>query len=368
MNFGRVVSSQLHNFSDASGEGYGAVTYLRVVNEAGNVHCAFLMGKSRQTPQKSVTIPRLELSAAVVATRLNRMMQHELDVAVHEKFFWTDSTCVLSYIAKKEKRFQTFVANRITAIHEGSRPDQWNYVDTGSNPADDASRGLSAEELIHKNRWTNGPPFLWEAEDRWPKQPEIPVELKEDDPEVKRERKPFSVASTVEPDFLNRMVQSCSSWYRLKKLMAWILRSRSNLLRECCRRKEDKAKVLISGKSMPISVEEMRSAEIEVLKYVQRQSFREELVCLQGKESEVKPKKSVRVRSARSVKKSSSIVKLDPELRDGLLCVGGRLRHAPIEQEQRHPVILPKKHHVVDLIVSITICFLDILVKNMCSP
>ena len=95
----------------------------------------------------------------------------------------------------------------------------------------------------------------------------------------------------------------------------------------------------------------MHSAEIEVLKYVQRQCFREELVCLQGKESEVEVKKSVRARSTRSVKKSSSIAKLDPELRDGLLCVGGRLRHAPIEQEQRHPVILPKKHHVVDLIV-----------------
>ena len=170
--------------------------------------------------------------------------------------------------------------------------------------------------------------------------------------EVKRERKTFSVASTVEADFLNQMVQSCSSWYRLKKLMAWILRYRSNLLRECSRRKEGTAKVLTSGIPSPISVEEMHSAEIEVLKYVQRHCFREELVCLQRKESsEVELKKSVRARSARSVKKSSSIAKLDPELRDGLLCVGGRLRHASIEQEQRHPVILPKKHHVVDLIV-----------------
>ena len=345
------MSSQLHNFSDASGEGYGAVTYLRVVNEAGNVHCAFLMGKSRQTPQKSVTIPRLELSAAVVATRLNKMMQHELDVALEEEFFWTDSTCVLSYITNKEKRFQTFVANRITTIHEGSRPDQWNYVDTDSNPADDASRGLSAEDIIHQSRWINGPPFLWEAEDRWPKRPEISVEIKEDDPEVKRERKTFSVASTVEADFLNRVVQSCSSWYKLKKLMAWILRYRSNLLRECRRRKEGTAKVLVSEIPSPISVEEMHSAEIEVLKYVQRQCFREELVCLQGKESKVELKKSVRARRTGSVKKSSSIAKLDPELRDDLLCVGGRLRHAPIEQEQRHPVILPKKHHVVDLIV-----------------
>ena len=350
-NFGRIVSSQLHNFSDASGEGYGAVTYLRVVNEAGNVHCAFLMGKSRQTPQKSVTIPRLELSAAVVATRLNKMMQHELDVALEEEFFWTDSTCVLSYITNKERRFQTFVANRITTIHEGSRPDQWNYVDTDSNPADDASRGLSAEDIIHQSRWINGPPFLWEAEDRWPKRPEISVEIKEDDPEVKRERKTFSIASTVEADFLNRAVQSCSSWYKLKKLMAWILRYRSNLLRECRRRKEGTAKVLVSEIPSPISVEEMHSAEIEVLKYVQRQCFREELVCLQGKESKVELKKSVRARRTGSVKKSSSIAKLDPELRDGLLCVGGRLRHAPIEQEQRHPVILPKKHHVVDLIV-----------------
>ena len=309
------------------------------------------MGKSRQTPQKSVTIPRLELSAAVVATRLNKMMQHELDVALEEEFFWTDSTCVLSYITNKEKRFQTFVANRITTIHEGSRPDQWNYVDTDSNPADDASRGLSAEDIIHQSRWINGPPFLWEAEDRWPKRPEISVEIKEDDPEVKRERKTFSVASTVEADFLNRVVQSCSSWYKLKKLMAWILRYRSNLLRECRRRKEGTAKVLVSEIPSPISVEEMHSAEIEVLKYVQRQCFREELVCLQGKESKVELKKSVRARRTGSVKKSSSIAKLDPELRDDLLCVGGRLRHAPIEQEQRHPVILPKKHHVVDLIV-----------------
>ena len=132
-NFGLIVSSQLHSFSDASGEGYGVVSYLRVVNEAKDVHCAFLIGTSRQTPQKSITIPRLELSAAVVATRLNRMMQNELDVTVDREFFWTDSTCVLSYIVNKDKRFQTFVANRITTTHEGSRQDQWYYVDTCSN-------------------------------------------------------------------------------------------------------------------------------------------------------------------------------------------------------------------------------------------
>ena len=131
-----------------------------MVNQDGNVHCAFLMGKSRQTPPKSVIILRLELSAAVVATRLNKMMQCELDIAVDDEFFWSDSTCVLSYIANQDKRFPTLVANRITTIHERSRPSRWNYVDTSSNPADDASRGLSAEEFIQNKRWIMGPAFL----------------------------------------------------------------------------------------------------------------------------------------------------------------------------------------------------------------
>lgn len=74
---------------------------------------------------------------------------------------------MLSYIANQDKRFQTFVANRITTIHDGSRPNQWIYVETGSNPADDASRGLFAEEFIQNKRWMNGPAFLWEKEDHW---------------------------------------------------------------------------------------------------------------------------------------------------------------------------------------------------------
>ena len=72
-DFGDAVSRQLQTFSDVSQSGYGAVTYLRVVNSSGDVHCSFRIGKSRQTPKISVTIPRLKLSAAVVATRLNVM-------------------------------------------------------------------------------------------------------------------------------------------------------------------------------------------------------------------------------------------------------------------------------------------------------
>ena len=196
-NFGHATSSQLHTFSDASQQGYGAVTYLRITNGSGDIHCSFLIAKSQQTPQKSVSIPRLELSAAVVATRLNQMIQHELDVVTDESFFWIDSTCMLSYIVNKDKRFQTFVANRLTTIHEVSQLRQWKYVDTGSNTADDALRGLSTEELIHSKRWLSGPAFLWEEEKNWPMQLDVVRVLPEDDPEVKIEGKSAGRCSYV---------------------------------------------------------------------------------------------------------------------------------------------------------------------------
>ena len=53
------------------------------------------MGKSRLAPIKSLTIPRMELSAAVLATRLDKISRDELSIPVDQSFFWTDSTCVL---------------------------------------------------------------------------------------------------------------------------------------------------------------------------------------------------------------------------------------------------------------------------------
>lgn len=70
-NFGDIVMSQLHHFSDASQDGYGTVAYLLLGNMYSQVHCAFIMGKSRVAPLKSVTIPRMELIAATMASHMD---------------------------------------------------------------------------------------------------------------------------------------------------------------------------------------------------------------------------------------------------------------------------------------------------------
>ena len=351
--FGKVVSVQLHHFSDASQQGYGAVSYLRFLNDKDAIHCSFMMGKARTAPLKTVTIPRLELSAAVVASRLDKILRKEIDIPVDESVFWTDSTCVISYIQNNDKRFHTFVANRIAIIHDASSPSQWRYVSSEGNPADDASRGLTVDSIISKNRWINGPDFLWKPESRWPVQPT--AQMQDNDPEIKRESQALFSLTNAGTNCVNQLLEYFSSWYRLKKFVAWILRYREKLKQSSKRRREGLALVQDSPEDRtydPLSVDEIDRAEKEILKFVQRQSFEEELSRLEEQEEVIGSNdlKSAKERKP-LIKKTSAIYKLDPMKVGGLLYVGGRLRQASIPYPAKHQIILPNKHHVVDLIV-----------------
>lgn len=159
---------ELHHFADASEIAYGTVTYLRVTDSQGSAHCSLLMAKCRLTPKKTVTVPRLELMAAALSGKVDRMMRRELDFTLPPSVFWTDSTIVLQYIISEEKRFKTFVANRVALIRDASNPQQWRNVSSEMNPADDLSRGLTADEILTKSRWVNGPSFLWNERYTWP--------------------------------------------------------------------------------------------------------------------------------------------------------------------------------------------------------
>lgn len=76
-------------------------------------HCTFIMGKARVAPLKQVSIPRLELTAAVVSAWMDRLWRKELQMPLMDSVFWTDSTSVLKYVKNETSRFRTFVANRV---------------------------------------------------------------------------------------------------------------------------------------------------------------------------------------------------------------------------------------------------------------
>ena len=127
--FGVLHNDQLHHFSDASEVGYGAASYLHLVDDKGRAHCGLFMAKSRVAPLKTATIARMELTAAVVSVRLHKFIKEQLDRPINKTVFWKDTTIVLKYVRNKARRFQTFVANRLSIIHDVFSPYQWLHVD-----------------------------------------------------------------------------------------------------------------------------------------------------------------------------------------------------------------------------------------------
>ena len=123
-DFGHIVEYTLHHFSDASETGYGQASYLRMINENGDVHCCLIFGKSRVAPVKYVSIPRLELTAATFSVKVSHMLRRELDIPVASEKFWTDSQVALGYISNEVRRFKTFIANRVQFIREITKVQQ----------------------------------------------------------------------------------------------------------------------------------------------------------------------------------------------------------------------------------------------------
>ena len=163
-DFGEVKSRQLHIFSDASSIGYGSVVYQRLCDNQGHIHCSFLIGKGKLAPIKPVTIPRLELTAATVSICLGEMMKEwgrNLTMSLTPYNITPIWLLISDTLRTIRNYFRFSLQNRAQLICNHSAPDQWSYVDTKENPADDAFQGLDAKTVTEQQRWLTGLGFLW---------------------------------------------------------------------------------------------------------------------------------------------------------------------------------------------------------------
>ncbi|XP_075159013.1 uncharacterized protein LOC142232177 [Haematobia irritans] len=158
----------LHCFCDASTTAYAAVVYSRVESVDG-IFVTILQAKSKVSPIKTVTIPRLELCAATLLVKLVEKVKRSLrDMSIGRIFFWSDSSAVLSWIRKSPSTWSVYVSNRGAEIQRFSNPNDWRYVPSVLNPADCASRGVPPEDLVSYEMWWNGPQFLYRDQCSWP--------------------------------------------------------------------------------------------------------------------------------------------------------------------------------------------------------
>ena len=138
-----------------------------IIDQFGAIHCSLLIGKSRISSLKFVSILRLELTAATLSIKMSKLIRNELEIEGFEETFSTDSRVVLGYIKDEVKQFKMFVANKIQIIKENSNVNQWKHISTKNKHAGDGSRGLDATNFNKVTHWFSSPEFLWQPEAEW---------------------------------------------------------------------------------------------------------------------------------------------------------------------------------------------------------
>ncbi|GBP39007.1 hypothetical protein EVAR_89229_1 [Eumeta japonica] len=284
-----VIKIELHVFGDASEHAYAAVAYWRAVRPDGTVHLALVAGKSRVAPNKVMSIPRLELQAALLACRLATNIQKEHGIATERRVLWCDSKTVLRWIRSDPRAYKPFVAHRLAELDERSDRNEWRWVNSADNPADDATRADCDLE-----RWLNGPTFLLRNEDAWPIDNDVVDERVADDEVL-----------LVDPPgaYVRRVL------YFIRRLK----------------------------QQQPFGADDVIDAETRLLRASQRRAFSDEM-------------RAAAVGAA--TPRGSSLRALDVMLTDDWLRVGGRLRRSPtLSFDEKHPIILDGRDHAVRLLV-----------------
>lgn len=314
---------QLHIFADASEVAFAAVAYWRIEADNG-VELAFVAGKARCAPLKLLSIPRLELQAAVLATRLMKeIRESHAELTVDKTVFWSDSETVLKWLRCSQRRYKTFVAFRVAEVVEAAPPSWWRWVPTALNVADDATRVKEAH-FDPESRWLRGPAWLREAESSWPTG-DVSMQPNEDDDD--EELRPRFVGLLMYRGAVE--YTRFSKYSKLCRCVAWIMRFARN-----ARERRDERNLC------ELSASEVDRASLVLIRMVQREAFPDELAELE---------------SGRQPKTTSAIFTIKPYLdAGGTMRVHGRVDAADeryISSDAKRPILLPRAHYFSTLLV-----------------
>lgn len=310
------IRIEMHGFADASEVAYGACVYLRCIDKYNNVTCNLICSKNRVAPLKHLTIPRLELCAAVELSQLVERVSTSLEMKIDEIYLWSDSSIVLSWIRTPSYQLKSFVAARVSKIQESS--NNWFHVDTKQNPADMVSRGITPQSVTESNLWWHGPEYLTKNI-QWPQQNQSHI-IFHKLPEVKQLK---SFIASQDLDF--KFIEKFSSINKIIRIMSHCLRFIK------CMKTKTKAK------EHTFTIEEVNKSTTMIIKIIQKKHFRHDLE---------------RLSSGKEVRKSSSIKSLAPFIdQEGLIRVGGRIGNSKRTYDQKHQILLPYKDHFTTLLL-----------------
>lgn len=320
-------AKQLHIFVDASDAAYACVAYLRA-NGTEGVEVALVGAKSKVAPLKVLSVPRLELMAAVIGARMADSVTASHSFNIAETYLWSDSSTALAWIKSDHRKYNKFVGVRVGEILSLTKMNQWRWIPTKQNPADDATKWGKGPNFDVNGRWICGPAFLYRSEIEWPQNPKL----------ASTEEESVSIHNVhhVTP---TSPIEFCRfhKWERLLRTQAYVMRFVNNVK---CRKN---GQALDSG---ALKQEELRLAEQQLWKYAQAEIYEPERRVLRETQGSPTSRHNL-------VQKSSPIYKLWPYIDlEGVIRMRGRIGAAwYATDEAKYPVILPKTHSVTLLLI-----------------
>lgn len=309
---------ELHVFVDASEDAFAAAVYFKI-SEENNIKCSLITSKSRVAPIKSLSIPRLELQAAVLGIRLATFVMENSSPAhvFSRRFFWTDSETVTKWLNSDTRKYSQFVACRIGEILEHSKQTEWNWLSGKLNIADMSTK-MKIFDDQQVLRWFSGPEFLYD--DKYPSEnPSSKVCTEELRPQTSANH----IAIHEEAEF------RVGKWTKLRRVFAFVCRYVMNLQRSI------RSMHPISG---PLTREEYQKAENYLIKKCQMEQFTEEYRLISA---------GKKIRDRRSI-----IYKDSPFVDDnGVLRAKGRIQSAYVHYDMKNPILLPRDHRITEMIL-----------------
>ncbi|UYV70997.1 hypothetical protein LAZ67_8001365 [Cordylochernes scorpioides] len=322
-----IEELQLHGFCDASLNAYSAVFYLKTRFKIQKIKINLITSKTKVAPLKTITIPRLELSAALLLAQLNQVILESFPFQPDKTFLWTDSQICIDWIRSDASRWKAFVSNRVSSIQNLTQITDWFHVSSQDNPAECASRGIMPQDLVNHRIWWRGPIWLQENNVRYiPSSPtQVNLNIIQEEVGEGQVLDQTTLIQNSETMLNLEFIVRYSTMTKLIRITAWCWRFYYNcLLFDPIRQKG------------PLTTRELTKAIQVLVKSIQQVEFCTEIKLL---------------KSNKQLPLSNKLTSLNPFLdTQGLLRVGGRLKYSYLNENQKFPLLQPKSPRQESLI------------------
>ena len=317
-----VIDMQLHGFSDASGKAYACVIYLRVLFTNGDILTSFIASKTRVAPMKKVSIPRLELMACLILSRLMKVVIESVtDYVIHGVYFWTDNTDCIHWINNRSKVWSRFVQNRVTEIRDNIPEVSFTFCPGEENPADIPSRGLDITHPERHEKWLHGPNFLQAMSEFWPKTPDNVVIFSRDAADDVNVTTNVCVNSLAvkKPNNIDEIIDihSFHSFRKLIMVTCYVERFIDN-----CKRA-------------------IKSDRLQIGEITNDERMRAKQKWLLNEQAQIKVNQMNQLKIGLGAYYD----------KDGIIKLRGRLEHSDLSLNCKFPVLIPKSSYLGDLII-----------------